>query len=70
VTIELLDNDAAREAMRTRAYLYARHMVWDRVAQSYMRAFVRACANPTQPSRVAFPIQAAERVSGSRLMNA
>src|SRR5207244_2147819 len=31
-TIELLDNDAARHAMRKRAYLYARNMVWERVA--------------------------------------
>jgi glycosyltransferase involved in cell wall biosynthesis len=37
--IELLDNDAAREAMRKRAYRYARQMVWDQVAQSYMRTF-------------------------------
>ena len=43
--IELLDNDAACQAMRTRAYIYARRMVWDRVAQSYMRSFVRARAN-------------------------
>ena len=68
-TIELLDNDAAREAMRKRAYLYARHMVWDQVAQSYMRAFVRACANRMQPGRVAPPIQAAEKNAASRFMN-
>ena len=58
--IELLDNDAARQAMRKRAYLYARRMVWNRVAQSYMRSFVRAHANRKQPGRVAFPRQAAE----------
>ena len=67
--IELLDNNAAREAMRKRAYLYSRHMVWDRVAQSYMRTFVRACANRLQPARVAFPIMA-ERNATSRLLNA
>jgi glycosyltransferase involved in cell wall biosynthesis len=59
--IELLDNDAAREAMCKRAYVYARHMVWDRVAQSYMRAFVRARSNRMQPARVAFSLQSAER---------
>ena len=68
-TIELLDNDAAREAIRKRAYLYARRMVWNRVAQSYMRTFVRACANRLQPARVAFPI-VAERNATSRLINA
>src|ERR1035438_8221190 len=38
-TIELLDNDTARHAMRKRAYLYARDMVWNRVAQKYMKGF-------------------------------
>jgi len=69
-TIELLDNDAAREAMRKRAYLYARHMVWDRVAQSYMGVFARVCANRMQPARVALPIQAAEKNATSRLLSA
>jgi glycosyltransferase involved in cell wall biosynthesis len=68
--IELLDNDAAREAMRKRAYVYARHMVWDRVAQSYMRAFVRACASRMQTTRMAFPIQTAERNATNRLITA
>jgi len=68
--IELLDNDAAREAMRKSAYLYARHMVWNRVAQSYMRAFMRVCASRMQPPRVAFPIQSAEKNAATRLINA
>jgi glycosyltransferase involved in cell wall biosynthesis len=38
-TVELLDNDTARHAMRKRAYLYARDMVWNRVAQKYMKSF-------------------------------
>jgi glycosyltransferase involved in cell wall biosynthesis len=67
--IELLDNDPAREAMRKRAYLYARHMVWDQVAQSYMRTFVRVCANRMQPARVAPPIQSAEKNVTSRFMS-
>ena len=67
--IELLDNDAARQAMRVRAYLYARRMVWDRVAQSYMRTFVRARANRVQPARVAFPLQAAGKNATSRSIN-
>jgi len=40
-TIELLDNGTARHAMRKRAYLYSRNMVWDRVAQQYMGALTR-----------------------------
>ena len=65
--IELLDNDAAREAMRKRAYLYARQMVWDQVAQSYMRTFLRSCANRMQPDRVALHLQAAEKDAGQRI---
>jgi glycosyltransferase involved in cell wall biosynthesis len=42
--IELLDNSAARNAMRKRAYAYAREMVWNKAAESYMRTFVRACS--------------------------
>jgi glycosyltransferase involved in cell wall biosynthesis len=40
-TIELLDNGTARHAMRKRAYLYTRGMVWNRVAQQYMGSFER-----------------------------
>ena len=58
--IELLDNDAARLTMRRLAYTYARNMVWDRVAQSYMRSFVRAGADHMQPGHWAYPLQSAE----------
>jgi glycosyltransferase involved in cell wall biosynthesis len=68
--IELLDNDAARQAMRKRAYLYARQMVWGRVAQSYMEAFVRVRAHRMQPATVAFPVQAAEKNATSGLLSA
>ncbi|MGB8013767.1 MAG: glycosyltransferase family 4 protein [Terriglobales bacterium] len=67
--IELLDNDTARKAMRKRAYLYARHMVWNRVAQSYMRTFVRARSNRMQAARVAFSLQATGKNVTSRLIN-
>ena len=42
---ELLDDESALQAMRKRAYLYARDMVWDQVSQSYMQSFVRAGAS-------------------------
>jgi glycosyltransferase involved in cell wall biosynthesis len=70
VAIELLDNQAAREAMRRRAYLYARHMVWDQVAHSYMQTFVRASAGRKQPARAAFPVQTAQKNAANRLVNA
>jgi glycosyltransferase involved in cell wall biosynthesis len=63
--IDLLDNDAKRHAMRKRAYLYAREMVWSRVAQSYMRSFSRAQAHRTQSVHLGFPAQAAEKVAAS-----
>jgi len=39
---ELLDNEAARHAMRKRAYLLGRAMIWPRVAERYMATFRRA----------------------------
>jgi len=39
--IELLENGAARQSMRNRAYMYGRQMVWSRVAKAYMHSFVR-----------------------------
>ena len=66
--IDLLDNDAARHAMRTRAYLYARKMVWNQVAQSYMRSFTRAYIHRMQPVYLGFPAQAVEKNVASRLL--
>jgi len=69
-TIKLLDDDAAREAMCKRAYLYARRMVWNRVAQAYMQTFVSAHVNCAQPDRLRFPIQVVESRDTRRLANA
>jgi len=69
-TIGLLADDMTREAMSKRAYLYARHMVWNRVAQSYMRTFVSARINCTQPDRLGFSVQAVESSNTRRLASA
>jgi glycosyltransferase involved in cell wall biosynthesis len=69
-TIALLANDEAREAMRERAYLYARPMVWKRVAQSYMAAFLRARANCTEPVHMRFAVQASAMDTEQRVVNA
>jgi len=69
-TIGLLDDDSAREAMSRRAYLYARGMVWNRVAQSYMRTFVSARVNCVQPDRLGFSVQADEGNTTRRLASA
>ena len=63
--IDLLDNDEERHAMRKRAYLYARKMVWNRAAQSYMHSFLRAHAHRTQSAHLGFPAQAVEKTAAS-----
>jgi len=40
----LLDNEAERHAMRKRAYLYGRSMIWSRVVERYHESFGRARA--------------------------
>jgi glycosyltransferase involved in cell wall biosynthesis len=42
--ISLLDNEAERHAMRKRAYMFGRAMIWSEVAQRYMESFERARA--------------------------
>jgi glycosyltransferase involved in cell wall biosynthesis len=42
--IDLLDNEAKRHAMRKRAYLFGRAMIWTRVARRYIESFDRARA--------------------------
>ncbi len=67
--IELLDNDAKRHAMRKRAYFFARKMVWNQVAQSYMRSFVRARVSRMEPIYMGFPAQAVEKSAARRLVS-
>ena len=40
--INLLNNEAERHAMRKRAYMFGRAMIWREVAQRYMESFERA----------------------------
>jgi glycosyltransferase involved in cell wall biosynthesis len=42
--IDLLDHESKRHAMRKRAYLFGRAMIWPQVAQRYMESFERARA--------------------------
>src|SRR6266567_1634322 len=53
-TIELLDTPAKRHAMRKRAYLFGRDMVWKRVAQGYMESFARVRSDRMENPRVQF----------------
>lgn len=60
-TIELLDNPTARHAMRKRAYLHSRDMVWDRVAQQYMGSFERVYNERLRNPRATFSAQNTEK---------
>ena len=68
--IQLLNDDAERLLMRERAYLYARKMVWNRVAHSYMRSFSRAHLQRVQSSYLRLPSQAVEKKAASRFISA
>ena len=57
-TVELLDTPAIRHAMRKRAYLFAREMVWKRVAQGYMESFSRVRSDRMENPRVQFSARA------------
>ena len=48
--IGLLSDDTRRHAMRKRAYLLGRGMVWSRTAELYMASFENARRNPTSQS--------------------
>src|SRR5882757_5648290 len=60
-TIELLTTPALRHAMRKRAYLYARDMVWKKAAQGYMESFARVRSDRMETPRVQFCASASEK---------
>ena len=57
-TVELLDTPAIRHDMRKRAYLFAREMVWKRVAQGYMESFSRVRSDRMETPHVQFSARA------------
>jgi glycosyltransferase involved in cell wall biosynthesis len=60
-SIELLDTPALRHSMRKRGYLFAREMVWKRVAQGYMESFSRVRSDRLQTPRVQFSARVAPK---------
>jgi glycosyltransferase involved in cell wall biosynthesis len=60
-TMELLDNGTARHAMRKRAYLYTRDMVWNCVARQYMASFERVYNERLRNPRATFSAQNTEK---------
>src|ERR1700719_3245393 len=57
-TIELLDTPATRHAMRKRAYLFAREMIWKKAAQGYMESFSRVRSDRMHTPQVRFSARA------------
>jgi glycosyltransferase involved in cell wall biosynthesis len=60
-TIELLATPALRHAMRKRAYLFARDMVWKKAAQGYMESFARVRSDRMEIPRVQFSARGAQK---------
>ena len=61
---DLLDNEAKRHAMRKRAYLFGRSMIWPRVAESYWKCFERARSERRNHSTPGFTAKALDKSSG------
>jgi len=61
---DLLDNDAKRHAIRKRAYLFGRHMVWPKVAHRYMESFARARADRRHFSLPGFTVKVLNKRAG------
>ena len=57
----LLANDVERHAMRKRAYLKGREMIWPTVASLYMKSFVRARDERLRKPRVTFVAKTLDR---------
>lgn len=56
--IDLLENEAKRHAMRKRAYLFGRAMIWPKVAHNYMESFERARAERRHFAHPDFTVKA------------
>lgn len=58
--IYLFENEAERHAIRKRAYLFGREMIWSTVAQKYMESFQRAREERASNPRPASSLQQVE----------
>ncbi len=62
--IDLLDNEPKRHAMRKRAYLFGRDMIWLQVARSYMQSFERAHAEHRYLAAAEFAVKPLDKRTG------
>jgi glycosyltransferase involved in cell wall biosynthesis len=62
--IELLDNESKRHAMRKRAYLFGRDMIWSQVARRYMQSFERARVEHHNFAQAEFAVKPLDKRAG------
>jgi glycosyltransferase involved in cell wall biosynthesis len=62
--IDLIDNEAKRHAMRKRAYLFGRSMIWPQVAQRYRESFERARSERRNFTAPGFMAKSLDKRSG------
>ena len=62
--IDLLDNESKRHAMRKRAYLFGRDMIWPQVSRRYMQSFERARAERRHFAQAEYAIKPLEKRAG------
>ena len=62
--IDLLDNETKRHAMRKRAYLFGREMIWPQVARRYLESFERARAERRHFTPANFTAKALDKRPG------
>ncbi len=62
--IGLLDDEPKRQAMRKRAYLFGRDMIWPEVAKSYCETFERARADRRHFSSPGYSVKALDKHPG------
>jgi len=62
--IDLLGNESKRHAMRKRAYMFGRDMVWPQVAQNYMKTFERARAEHRYLAAAEFAVKPLDKRAG------
>ncbi len=62
--IDLLGNESKRHAMRKRAYVFGRDMIWPQVARRYMQTFERARAERRHFVQAEFAVKALDKRAG------
>ena len=62
--IELLGNESKRHAMRKRAYMFGRDMIWPQVARSYMKTFEAAHTDRRHFAAAGFAVKPLDKRAG------